>query len=492
MEMKLTTPTKIYLPSDAKEVVSFLTFTDKSVIFQLDRLKKNFHFKRNDPEAFLERVEELKQNQFKSLVFYDDQGLPWTYSGLAADLTKQFGWKLTDLTGRSKIDLESLPLLPWANIPHKMRYYQEEAVSALLNSGGHAAVELPTGSGKSRIILQLIKEIPEQTLIVTPFTNVTKQLCSTLEYYFGKKYVGQLGDGKKKTDKMITVANAQSAAKIERGSKEFKDLKTIKTIIFDESHMVPAESFKGICLDGVGSEAPFRFFLSATQERNDGSGKVLTGVTGPICYSKQYKELAEEKFLKKINAKIFKVPTCKSSVIDAKKETRSNLYENPHVARLAAMLADKSWRAANRKVVILIEEYSQFLLLKNHMTIPYKFAHGTVSKDAKHALPEEYWKCDTDAIIEEFNNGILPCIIGTTAISTGVDIQPTGTVIYLQGGSSKTKVKQGVGRGTRPVGPEDLWVCDIKVVGSPILERHANIRANIYQEMTDSPVQEIG
>jgi len=485
--MRLVTTTKLILPTDSKEITDFLTYTDKAVGFQLARLKQNVYFRRNDPVSFLAKVDELKALQKKCLLNHDDDGVPWTYSGLAKRITEKFGWKVQRELPSTCYD----DLIPWKKKPFTMRPYQKEAFDALVGIG-HGAIELPTGSGKSLVIVNLLKKYPVKTLIVTPFTNITKQLRCDLESAFGVASVGQLGDGRKKIDKLFTVANAQSATKIKPGTKEWDILSKVEMVIFDESHVVPSESFKKICLNGVASAAQLRFFVSATQTRTDGSALLLEGVTGPVVYRKEYKELAESKYLKKIKARVFKCAPSRKSHQDPKKETRVNLYENPNAIRLAAMLAEKAYRLSGRQVVILIEEYSQFVLLKNHMKIAYKFAHGTVTKETKKVLPEEYWKCDIADIVDEFNSGDLPCIIGTTAISTGVDIKPTGCVIYLQGGLSEIKVKQGIGRGTRPVAHEDLWVCDFKIEGSPILERHADSRAGIYSTLTDYSVDIIG
>jgi len=487
--MKLVSPTKILLPEDSDRVKSFLTYDDLSVKFQISRLKQNVRFRQGDPEKFLERMAELKEEQNKCLLQYDEDGNPYTYSGLWQDLSLRFGWNLENEIGRP--EEEDMSIIPWKRVPHKPRYYQEEAFEALAKIG-HGAIELPTGSGKTLIIMNLLKRFPVKTLIITPFSNITNQLRVDLEEAFGAKQVGQLGDKRKKVDRLFTVANAQSATRVEPGSKEWDELSQCEMVIFDESHMVPSESFRKICLSGVGKDARLRFFVSATQTRTDGSAMLLKGVTGPIVYRKSYKDLAKEGYLKEIKSRVFAVSPAKSSVSDPKKETRANLYNNPNVARLACMLAEKAYTLADRQVVILIEEYSQFLLLKNHMKIPYEFAHGTVTKDQKELLPEQYWKCDTEQIISDFNKGVLPCIIGTTAIATGVDIKPTGCIIYLQGGTSEIKVKQGVGRGTRPVAHKELWVCDFRVSGSKVLERHADNRKKIYETLTDQSIDEIG
>lgn len=489
MYMRLVTPTKLILPEGGDQVKSFLTYTDKSVSFQISRMSQNFHFRVAEPVKYKAALDKLKSEQYKSLLFFDDQDQPWTYSGLWKDLADKFGWDKKTTLG---VDQESLRSIPWKNSPHEMRYYQKGAVDALMVAQ-HGAIELPTGSGKTRIILELMKKYPVKTLIITPFSNVTNQLRIDMEEAFGVKYVGQFGDGKKKTDKLFTVANAQSVTRVVPGSPEWENLSQCEMIIFDEAHTTPAETFKSICLDGgIGSNVGLRFFLSATQTRTDGSESVLTGITGPVVYRKSYLELAEEGYLKKIKVRIFKVAASNSTVSDPKKEIRQNMYDNPNVAKMAAIIAKKAFELQNRQVIILIEEYSQFLALKDHITIPYKFAHGTVAADAKKILPPEYWKCDVEAIVKEFNDGKLPCLIGTTAISTGIDLRPTGCLIYLQGGKSEIKIKQGVGRGTRPIAHKDLWVCDFKIVGSKMLENHADARVVIYKTLTRDTVDEIG
>ena len=77
-------------------------------------------------------------------------------------------------------------------------------------------------------------------------------------------------------------------------------------------------------------------------------------------------------------------------------------------------------------------------------------------------------------------------LIGTSAISTGVDLKPVGCLLYLQGGTSEVQVKQGLGRATRVVpGKKDFWLVDFKVMGSPKMERHLDTREEFYREFTD-------
>jgi superfamily II DNA or RNA helicase len=487
MKMLLKNPSQIILPSDSEAVKSFLTFTDRSVNYQIKRLKDNYRWKNSDPESFQERLETLKDQAKVCLLDYDEDGNAVTYSGLANDLNGRFGWELPD--NESKL---TDSIIPWNKPPeYSLRYYQRDAVDALFKVK-HGAVSLPTGSGKSAIIYTICKENPVQTLIMTPSKSITNQIYNEFITLFGKKRVGKYGDGKKEIGKLFTVATGQALTRVEKGTEEYEFLSKTQQFIADESHTTPAETFEKVCL-GVAKNSQFRFFVSATQIRTDGSELVLKGITGPIVYAKSFRELVNEGYLAKPIVRVIKAPATGFSYTDINKETRAQLYLNPEVNRIAAEFATKAVTIANRPTVILIEEFRQFVALKNHIGIPFSFAHGGASdrEDAsgvklKDILPQEYWKCDVEEEIRKFNSGETKLLIGTSAISTGVDIKPTGCIIYLQGGMSEISLKQGLGRATRMVpGKIDFIAVDFLVEGSPAMERHFQARLNIYQELTD-------
>jgi DNA repair protein RadD len=479
MRMTLMDPARLRLPKDDESVKKFLTFHDRQVEFQISRLKQNFRWKQSDPDRFTAALAKLKGEAVKTLIYYDRVGEPWTYAGLWQELSQRFGWQF-DVP---PLDFE-FGSIPWAKIPKEMRYYQNEAVEALLRSR-HSAIELPTGSGKSRILLELAKRIGQKTILVTPSAAITDQMYEQFVEAFGRRYVGKYGDGRKDVGKLFTVAVAQSMTRIEEGSDAYNDFSKAKALLWDESHTTPADTFERVAL-GVCRNAPIRSFVSATQLRTDGAELILRGITGPVVYRKKFIELVDEGFLARPMFKIIRVPAVPGAgQRDVKEETRRQLYANPNVNKVAAMIAGKMVRDLNRQVVILVEEFRQFMILKNYLDVPFEFVHGgATSKETKKFLPEEYHKCDTARIVKEFNEGKIRCLIGTSAISTGVDLQPVGCLIYLQGGVSEIKVTQSIGRGTRmPPGKKDFYVVDFRVVGSPVMERHLEERKSIYDTM---------
>ena len=833
MEMSLLSPTRLLLPSDDEEVRRFLTFHDRSVDYQIKKMKDNVRWKMGDPDSYYHRLEELKLSAKKCLVFYDDESRPYTYSGLWNDLQNRFGWSFNQMFP----DIAALSI-PWTHASPEMYYYQKEAVDRLLQAR-HGGVELPTGSGKTLIALNLSKNLPLNTIIVTPSSAITDQLYKEYVKCFGIRRTGKYGDGSKQCDKLFTVATAQALTRLRPSDEAYSQLTQSKVLLFDECfpydtkiiteygsiristiynmfykrqpvpkvlsynqykqcfeyktvlnawkrtsvtdlvkikmrhksfvctrnhkiltdvgwleagrvlpgmylignrndqrssfairysgdaeqyiigsylgdgsitfhnngirlrvihgesqldylkfgaylvgssniemipcngysqkkayrfqtkefitdlpfqqrknrldqrvldkmdarglaiwfmddgsyngkiytnsfdyeshlkirqwfadrwnlrvdikierqryysiyvpahefrrfssiiapymhrslsyklhkayrnkcgqyqwkpfcdetgyrcvtdvegytfnlssrrahlanlydievqdnhnfvvgngysgivahncHTTPATTFEQVCM-GLASNIPYRFFFSATQMRNDGSEMVLRGITGPIVYRKPFRELVDEGFLARMVFKTFTVPSYGSTGHpDPKTETRSQLYENPNVNRLAADIANKSVILANRQTVIIIEEFKQFLQLKNFLTVPYEFVHGGASQDIKRILPQMYWKSNTDEVIDSFNAGRTKLLIGTSAISTGVDLKPVQCLIYLQGGTSEIKVRQSIGRGTRLTpGKADCWVIDFKVRGSRTMERHYALRKKIYESI---------
>lgn len=194
--MVLKSPTKLLLPRIGDDVAQFLTFRDRSVEFQIKRLKDNYRWRGADPEAYIERMDKLKAESKRCLLMEDEDG-PYTYSGLANELAQRFGWT-TPLAS----PLPEVTPIPLARPLPTPFYYQSEGVDALCKAG-HGAIELPTGAGKSFIVMELCRRANRKTLVVTPSAAITDQLYRDMQHFIGIKYVGKYGDGSKKLAKRL-------------------------------------------------------------------------------------------------------------------------------------------------------------------------------------------------------------------------------------------------------------------------------------------------
>jgi superfamily II DNA or RNA helicase len=481
---------------------SQLKYIDKKIEYDIKRLKSSAHWYEGDKEKeakYKIKLDSLKSEKQKSLLFEDEHGY-YTYSGIAHSLASQFGDSV-----KVGYQLPSFGPLPYANKPkHEARPYQQIAHDKLLHSAhlGPRRVEIGTGLGKSTIIRMLIKTIGLKTVVMAPSANIADQLYKDFVYHFGKRYVGKFGDGKKQSDKLITVGIDDSLTLVEEGTEHWENLSKAQMFIADESHLVPSTTLAKVCL-GLCKDASYRFFFSATQIRNDGLDLVLNGITGETVFSMTVREGIEQEYLSKPHFKMIHIKSdVESKTTDPGRLTRQHLYYNNKVIQTAASLANMYVKALKRPTVILVEELEQFTMLLPYLKYPARFAHGPLNDKRKKLIPKEYHDDDPTELVNLFNEGKIPILVGTSCIATGTDLQAVEALIYLQGKSSEIKTKQAVGRATRggkksfvfnPWTEKQKLDCiyiDFVINNVELVNRHSYIRKGYYNELY-GPVIEV-
>ncbi len=239
---------------------------------------------------------------------------------------------------------------------------------------------------------------------------------------------------------------------------------------------------------GLVAPAPYRFFFSGTQLRNDGLGLLLDAITGPIVYRMTVREGVDQDFLAK---PVFRMVRMKSNLDfssnDVNELTRAHVYYNPQVISVAADLTNKAVSLMGRPTLILVDELEQFTKLQPLLRYETHFAHGGVSQENKDKLPKEFHNSDPKALVAAFNAGKFPILVGTSCVATGTDFRGVRCIVYLRGGKSEIEIKQGVGRGTRKVpGKEDCLFIDFAIDNVEALARHAKARKELYSEIYPS------
>lgn len=482
------TPTRLYFEgygAKRKVLEQHLKYIDKKVDYEIRAFKNNFWFaSKYGEEAYTEKLQELKDARNRSLLFEDETGL-WTYSGLADILAN-----LLDDQVRDDVIYPEPGLVPWDHVPeHAERYYQKLAKEKLIVAK-HAAVEHGTGLGKSRVALELAKQLGLKTLVMAPSLSIAGQLFRDFQRAFGKKRVGKYYGGKKEAAKLFVIAVGASLTKVEEGSPDWIELSKTQVFIADESHVVACETLDHVC-NGVCASAPYRFFFSGTQMRNDGLDLVLKGITGPIVHEMTVEEGVDQGFLAK---PVFRAIYLDSGVKILNKDpddpnflTRKHGFYNPKVCALAGDMANKMVSLLGRPTLILVDEIEQFTYLLPYFRHEARFAHSGVTKNNRDNLPKEYWDSDPTKLVDQFNAGEFPILVGTSCIATGTDIKSVKACIYLRFGKSEIEVRQGVGRTTRLVpGKTDCFFVDFVVQDVPVLLRHAEARIGIYNEIYPS------
>lgn len=491
MSLLLPTPTQLRLvgyENQRSELEERLAYVDEKIDYELRKFKSNPYFlQRYGQAAYQQRLEELKAARNKSLLFEDSSGL-WTYSGLAHSIADAYGDP-----AQVQFQYPSSKTIPWAKtLDRTPRYYQLAAVEKLLEEK-HACVEISTGLGKSLCVLLLCKALALKSVIMAPSVSIAGQLLDEFTTYFGKRYVGQFFDGKKEFNKLFTIAVAQSLTKIEKDTPAWDVLSKSEVFIADESHMCPAKTLSEVCF-GLVADAPYRFFFSGTQLRNDGLGILLDAITGKTVYRMSVEEGVDQGFLAKPMVRMIRMDSkVNFSSGDANEMTRNHVFYNPDVNAAAADIINRSVSLLKRNTLVLVDELEQFGHLAPLLRFEARYAHGGGSKASLEKVPEAHRKSDPKKLVEAFDRGEFPILVGTSCIATGTDIKSCKSIVYLRGGKSEIEVRQGaIGRGTRIVpGKSDFYVFDFGIDNVPMLNKHALARKKIYQAVYPGGYQEI-
>lgn len=493
--LTISAPTKLRINDITVEQQSLLqmqlTYEDEKARYEYTKFKHaTWYANKFGQEAYYEELAKKKAAIKQCLLFEDDDGF-WTYSGLAQKVAR-----ILDCSITNNVSYPSYGTLGWNQKREYPPYPYQETASENLLEWKHAAVSIGTGLGKSFIIELMTKEIGLRTVVMAPSESIARQLFKDAVKAFGPKYVGFYGAGTKKI-KTVTIAIAASLTKVKEDSADWATLSKTQVFMADESHQCPAKTLQKVCF-GVMANAPYRFFFSATQMRNDGLDMLLEGIIGPIVYSKTVKEGISEGYLAALDFAMLKVDSYSNFESgDPNEMTRVHMFYNDDLNRRLAGVINGFIQYQGKRVLVLIDEFEQFSKLYPFLKHTVKFAHGGVTAENKDKIPQPFHDSDPTKFVEEFNDEKYPILIGTSCIATGTDVKANEVTVYLRGGKSEIEVMQGAsGRSTRLFTFKDgrkktnCLVLDVDVQNVKTLHRHARARAAIYSRISD-PVREI-
>lgn len=454
-------------PSSLRLVDDALTYEDKEIFFKLQTLNRQlltaqsvrnkkweYSLRKQINELGSSTVKLLQNNTFPTgLLKLVESNLKTPYS-------------LVD----KRIEPESSLTLRWRNKPPKMRYYQEEVVN--IASKEHRGIfELATGSGKSLILLNIIKQKEVPTLIIVPSTALVEQMLDMLRLYFDPKHschlTTQLLNSKKKLAPLRVVTMATLHSMNKKGTLE-KALKDVDMFIWDEAHH--SGSATGVALLKEMEHIYYRYSLSATYLRNDSRELQLKGILANKLYEYPAHKATAEGYLVPIHYKIYDMPGI--DVRNYKKEYDANYQEN--------------MKFFNKIVEIVksINNTEQILIL-----VERKEAVGKVIYDI---LQKEKIECtyrsgdnkasDVNQSIKDFNDKKIRVLIASQILGEGCDLKSTEHLIFARGGRSEIAVTQAFGRATRLFpGKEKSYIYDFRFEPTSYVGKHCDERTDIFK-----------
>ncbi len=180
-------------------------------------------------------------------------------------------------------------------VPYKpsieLREHQKIAIEAT-DKKYFGVIVAPPGSGKTIVGLAIIANKQRATLIIVHRKQLADQWAERIESFLGipKREIGKIGQGKNTIGKKITIAMIQSLEKSVESEQADKLLKSFGTIIVDECHHVPAETFRNT----ISKFNSFYVYgLTATPFRKYNDGKLIFIHLGDIIAEIQPKDISD-------------------------------------------------------------------------------------------------------------------------------------------------------------------------------------------------------
>jgi superfamily II DNA or RNA helicase len=169
-------------------------------------------------------------------------------------------------------------------IPRAWQIKQIEAIIAV----EQGIVKSPAGSGKTVAVLEAIRALGCQSLIIVNTKDIMWQWQERVTSFLGEHYpVGQIGDREFEVSPYITIATAQTLHRRFDLLEEGGFFDQFSFVCLDECHHATAETYNKI-LSRFSSR--FRIGVSATPDKT-GDFAMATNVLGPIIHTTKPSEV---------------------------------------------------------------------------------------------------------------------------------------------------------------------------------------------------------
>ncbi len=298
----------------------------------------------------------------------------------------------------------------------------------------------------------IVQRLGVKTLIVVPSLELKSQLTESFKAWFGRSNVGK--------GKLVYIENVQAL-------DPKQPVKGYDCLIIDEFHHSAAATYRRLnkyAWNGIY----YRVGLTATPFRNqDEERLLLESILSQVVYELDYKTAVYKRYICPVESFYFDLPKQKTTATTWPSVYSQLVVNNDHRNQVIAntLLALK---AGKLSTLCLVKEIKHGEILSKLTGIP--FANGQDE--------------DSRQFIEEFKEGRILCLIGTTGvIGEGVDTKPCEYVVIAGLGKAKSAFMQQVGRAVRRHGSkETAKVILFRDKSHKFTLRHYEAQAKVLEE----------
>lgn len=363
-----------------------------------------------------------------------------------------------------------------------LRDYQLETVNVACKRG-RGILWLPTGAGKTEIIVALTRRLPCNWLALVHRSQLADDIAARYEKRSPGLVAGRIleGDADIPPDATLVAATFQTLVNwLKRDPddplhRQAKDLLAwAQGLIIDETHVLPADTFYAVAMRT--GNAFYRFGLSGTPlARGDRKSLLALAALGPVIHRVKTETLIARGILARPTVRLITVTQI------SKRPTWQGVYADCIVrgqARNAALVAIA--KRATYPAFLFVQQVEHGKDLAKRLTnagIPAEFVWGS------HSLA--YRK----SLIRRMVAGHFEVLVCSSVFQEGIDVPELRSVIVGSGGKSIIATLQRLGRGMRvdrkrdgtvADGGDRFEVYDIADKGNKWLDRHSRQRLNAY------------
>ena len=353
---------------------------------------------------------------------------------------------------------------PNADGTFTLRDYQQEAVDAAVeffdgDRKNPALMVLPTGSGKSLIIANIIRNIEGNTLVFQPSKEILEQNFNKLlsyDHYIDASIFSASFNSKEIN--RVTYATIGSAINKVELFKHFDN------IIIDECHFVNAKQgmYKKF-LQYIGKKKILGLTATPYRMNVDGFGgtmlKFLTRtrprVFYDLIYYSQIEELSDKGYLAdleyyQINGFDTSKLVVNSTKMDYTDKSVKEYYKMISFEERVADIAERLVNSGRKNVLVFTKFVEEAEYVKNKLGSICE----TVSAQTK--------KKDRERILNEFKEGKIKIVTNVGVLTTGFDFPELDTILLARPTRSLALYYQMIGRAMRPhKNKESAYIVDM-------------------------------